>query len=402
MKVLERASLAPGLEPHPGYRLVGRLGKGGFGEVWEACKSDGTSVALKFVPGNNAMRASQETRSLQLVRNLRHPGLVTVNGVWCSMGYVVVAMELAEGTLQDLYDAYQSEYGTPVPAEHLWLLLEQAAETLDFLNGHRHMIGGQRLGIQHCDVKPSNLLLFGERVKVSDFGLAAPTTAPLKFHCPAGTLAYVAPEVFQGRLSDRTDQYALAVTYCMLRCGRLPFGETPDRFSLGYVRPAPDLSFLPQAERPVIARGLAPIPAERWSSCTELIAQLKKIGSQAPPTPLPRLPDHVTTDRRASLRFSCGLRTSARLLGETSKEVWETRIHNVSQNGVGLLCTSPFKRGTVLVVRMPEAATFHVQSLFARVVHASPRDDGGWLIGCTLARRLSEEQVQALARAQGA
>lgn len=405
MQTSGKAALAAGLEPYPGYHLVSRLGSGGFGEVWEAQKSDGTPVALKFLPGDNALRSSQETRSVQLVGNLRHPGLVSVHAMWCFAGYLVVSMDLAEGTLQDLYEAYQSEYGTPVAAEHLWLLLAQAAETLDFLNSHRHMIDGQRVGIQHCDVKPSNLLLFGDRVKISDFSLAAPTTAAMKYHHPGGTLAYVAPEVFQGRLSDRTDQYALAVTYCMLRSGRLPFDDTPNRFQRQYVRPTPDLSMLSPPERPVIARGLATVPSERWSSCSELVGQLRKIGSDAPPTPLPtsqrpQTPEMIECERRASVRFPCHLPTSTRLLGEQSRRTWEATIKNVSQKGIGLVADYPFRCGTVLVVRMTNGAAAELgESLFARVVHATARADGGWLIGCTLARRLSEAQVQLFAGA---
>src|SRR5438445_671717 len=83
-------------------------------------------------------------------------------------------------------------------------------------------IGAAQVAIQHCDVKPSNFLLFGDTVKLSDFGLASSISCQLQGHRRAGTLAYTAPEVFQGRLSDWTDQFSLGVTYCELRSGRLP------------------------------------------------------------------------------------------------------------------------------------------------------------------------------------
>src|SRR5262245_27828199 len=80
------------------------------------------------------------------------------------------------------------------------------ARALDFLNARQHLLDGQRVGIQHGNIKPTNLLLFGETVKISDFGLATPTGTPVKVHQRAGTWGYAAPEVLQGRLSDWTDQ----------------------------------------------------------------------------------------------------------------------------------------------------------------------------------------------------
>src|SRR5262249_33047731 len=155
-------------------------------------------------------------------------------------------MELADGSLLDLLDAYREIYGTPIHPQQVCLYLAQAAAATDFLNTRQHNLDGRRVGFQHCDIKPSNLLVFGEKVKVADFRLASPTSTSLRFQRRAGTLDYTAPEVFQSRLSDRTDQYALAVTYCLLRGGRLPFTDTPEQFDGMYIRPRPDLSMLPE------------------------------------------------------------------------------------------------------------------------------------------------------------
>src|SRR5262249_30030216 len=151
-----------------------------------------------------------------------------------------------------LMEAYQAEFGTFLSAHDVCYYLAQAANVLDFLNTRQHAVDGQHVSIQHCDVKPSNLLLFGDKVKLTDFGLCSVTASPSKLHRRAGTLDYAAPEVFQGRLSDWTDQYALAVAYYQLRTGQLPFPESPHSFSSGYVRPAPELTMLLEGERPII------------------------------------------------------------------------------------------------------------------------------------------------------
>jgi serine/threonine protein kinase len=269
--------LQAGLEPYPGYHLRQRLGRGGFAEVWEAEVGEGKSLALKFMPCDDGLAASKEIRSIQAVRQLCHPHLIQIKNVWCYPGYVVIAMELADGSLLDLLEAYRLEFGTNIVPEQVCTLLGQAAQALDFLNTRQHNLNGQVVAIQHCDVKPSNLLLFGETVKVADFGLSAQTTSQLKAHRKAGTLDFTAPEVFQGRLSDRTDQYALAVSYCLLRAGKMPFADTPANFQADYVRPPPNLSMLPRDEQPIIARALSPVPQDRWPSCTEMIAQLSNV-----------------------------------------------------------------------------------------------------------------------------
>jgi serine/threonine-protein kinase len=262
--------LHPGMEPFPGCRLADRLGSGGFGEVWQCEARDGTPIALKFLPCDNAHDAVTELRSIQAFLELQHPNLVQIFRVWCHLGYIVIAMELAEGSLADLFELYRTEHGTPLPSRQLASYMRQAADALDFLNTRQHLIGGQRVAIQHCDVKPNNFLLFGETLKLADYGLASAISCQLKPHRRAGTIAYTAPEVHQGRLSNWTDQFSLAVMYCELRTMRLPSVMTPDRFDAGYVM-QPDLSFLPAGERSIVARALALIPQDRWPSCRHFV-----------------------------------------------------------------------------------------------------------------------------------
>ena len=270
-------SLHVGLKPYPGYCLARPIGSGGFGEVWEAQAPDGKSTALKFLPCDDNQTAVREIRSLQEIRQLRHPNLIRIERIWCFQGYLVVAMELADGNLLELLEISQEQYRRPLGQEHTIALLSQPAAALDFLNVRQHQINGRRVSVQHCDVKPSNLLVFGDIVKLADFGLSSSLGCQRETHSRAGTLDYCAPEVFQGQLSDHTDQYALAVTYCLLRGGHFPFSDTPKSFKTRYIRPAPDLTMLSEPERPIIGQALHPDPLARWSSCGELMARLARL-----------------------------------------------------------------------------------------------------------------------------
>jgi len=275
----EAEQLLVGMETYPGCKLRQPLGKGGFAEVWEGREASGRLLALKFIPSRDDMSTAREIKAIQAVRKLHHPGLIHIDNVFMNPGYIVVAMEVAEGGLSDLLEAYREEFQTPIAPELVCFYLAQVADALDFLHERTHMMDNQKVGIQHCDIKPSNMLLFGETVKLADFGLSSPMIAKRMPHRRAGTLDYAAPEVFRGELTDGTDQYALAVTYCLLRGGQVPFPNTPAKFDSTYVRPDPTLTMVSDAERPIVARALSPAPPNRWPTCSELIASLAKAVS---------------------------------------------------------------------------------------------------------------------------
>lgn len=274
--------LRSGAEPYPGFRLDRFLGRGAWGEVWRAVRSDGKEFALKFLPSDSQFAAVQEIRALQSIRQVKHPNLIQIDQVWCCSGYLVIAMELAEGSLLDLLDVYQQEFHSTIYHEHACFFLMQVAQVLDFLNTRQHTINGQCMALRHCDVKPSNILLKGRSVKLADFSLVAQATSSMWYHRRIGTLHYAAPEIFHGCLSDRTDQYALAVTYCHIRGGRLPFEDTPDNFARDYLRPVPDLSMLTVEEMPIVRRALSPTPQDRWPSCVDMMRRLTNCQAAVP------------------------------------------------------------------------------------------------------------------------
>lgn len=269
-------ALGGGAEPSPGYRLNRLRGRGGFAEVWETQAPNGPPVALKFMLSSNAGSTAREIRAIQFFQSLDHPYLVRTFGVWSVPGYIVIAMELGEATLLDLMLLYHNDLGQVIDPRTLCLHLWQVGEALDFLNTRRHTRDGRKVGFQHGDVKPNNVLLFGDVAKLTDHGLATPTYGPMT-PCPrAGTKEYAAPEVFQGYLTDTSDQFSLAVTYYVLRTGTFPFPAPPAQLSKTYHRPPPDLSLLPPAEQSALLKALSPTPQDRYPSCGHLTKALLK------------------------------------------------------------------------------------------------------------------------------
>ena len=110
---MSRIRLEAGSQPFPGLKLVQALGRGGFGEVWEAVDPRGTRIAVKFMDGKASGASVGETRIIQAVQKLRHPNLIKIDHVWSIPGYIIIAMELADGSLLDLLDIYQHEYKRP-------------------------------------------------------------------------------------------------------------------------------------------------------------------------------------------------------------------------------------------------------------------------------------------------
>jgi serine/threonine protein kinase len=267
--------LDTGLEPIAGYTLIRLLGRGGFGEVWEAIAPGGVRVALKFIRLESEA-AGVEQRALEVICNIRHPHLLDVQFATQVADCLVMAMPLCDETLMDRLRARPKG----LPRDELLGYMEELARAVDFLNEPRHQLGdGGRVGVQHRDIKPGNVFVVGDSVRLADFGLAKILEATSATHTGRMTVAYTAPEVPAGRVSQWSDQYSLAVTYVQLRTGRLPFvGDSPVQILYGHLHNPPDLSALPEAERSVVMRALAKQPAERWPSCRAFVRALVESG----------------------------------------------------------------------------------------------------------------------------
>lgn len=308
--------LRKGDEPIPGYRLEQFLGRGQFGEVWRTTAPGGTSAALKFI-NLTGMHGIKEFRGIQRVKEIRHAHLMPITALWMldaegailsdrvvesynpdgqlardTLGvtagetlsgvqrpeWLVVAMLLGHKNLLDRLAEHQAANRPGIPVEELLRYMEEAAKGIDFLNSRQHDLGEGRVSIQHCDIKPANIMLIGDSVLVCDFGLArvlADTAATATGM--VGSPAYMAPECVNRRPSHASDQYSLAITYVELRTGRLPFAEESYLAILEAHRHGVlDLSGLPPAERDVIRKATALRPEDRYPSSVAMVQALKR------------------------------------------------------------------------------------------------------------------------------
>ncbi len=264
----------PDTEPLPGYRLLEPIGTGGFGEVWKCVAPGGIHKAIKFVYGNlNALdgddaRAVQELKALERVKQVRHPFVLSIEQIQDVGGELVIVMELADKNLHECLVEYQQAGRPGIPRDILLGFLDDAAIGLD------HLI--EKHNLQHLDVKPRNLFTVADRVKVADFGLVKQLERSSASGLMGGvTPLYAAPETFQNKISKHSDQYSLAIVYIELLTGKRPFpGKNIRQLALQHMTEPPDLSMLPEADREIVARGLAKNPDERWPSCTAFVRAL--------------------------------------------------------------------------------------------------------------------------------
>jgi len=261
------------------YRLIELLGRGGFGEVWKCEAPGGILKAIKFVKGNihvtqgEGVQAAQEYKALKRVVSIRHPFILSMDRIEEIASELLIVMELADRTLFDLFDAYRQAGYAGIPRDELLGYMTEAAEALDLMNSEH--------GLQHLDIKPGNLFLVANHVKVADFGLVSDLGT---LHANAGdsggelgnmTPLYVSPEVLSGKLSPFSDQYSLAIVYQELLTGTLPFnGKSPRQLAMQHMMADPNLEAVPSKDSPIVAKALCKEPDKRFPSCMAFVHAL--------------------------------------------------------------------------------------------------------------------------------
>ncbi len=258
------------------YRVLGRIGAGGMGEVYRAQDTRlGRDVALKVL---SADLQSPDTRERLLhearaAATLNHPNVGSIYDVLESDGRLCLVMEFVEGETLNARLARGR-----LRCEELLPIVRQLLDGL--AHAHEH-------GIVHRDLKPANLVLTPDgRLKILDFGIArirAARTRPA--HRDAmrespeivGSPGYAAPEHLRGdAIGPRADLYSVGVVMFQCLAGQLPF-NAPDLIT-SLVAPLtdkpPDFSKLcPAATDDVIAimqRALRSDPAERFESAEDM------------------------------------------------------------------------------------------------------------------------------------
>jgi serine/threonine protein kinase len=271
---------APGTDGPEGYRLLELLGRGAFGEVWRAEAPGGVEVAVKIVSlALKPAEAKRELAALHAMLELRHPFLLPLHAIFSQGERIFIAMELADDSLRARLRSSHKGGQTGIPGAELLGYMREAAEALDFLHANERL---------HRDIKPDNILLLAGHAKVADFGLARifEQWQTVQTQSVVGTPAYMAPETWEGTVGPRSDQYSLAVSFVELRCGRRPFeARSLPQLARLHADSAPDLSGIPEAERPSVARGLAKRSTDRYPTCRAFVAALARAmqdGAAAP------------------------------------------------------------------------------------------------------------------------
>jgi serine/threonine protein kinase len=259
-----------GMEIGGGYRLLQRIGAGGFGEVWRAEAPGGIKVAVKIIfrPINHD-EAKRELEALHVVRDLRHVFLLPVLGLWQLEDRLLIVLELADCSLLDLQHQCKRDGLSGVPVPQVLGYFRDVAEALDYLHRHR---------VLHRDVKPTNLLIFGNHAKLADSGLARvyEHTQRSTMASGAGTPVYMAPEVWRGKANQHSDQYALAVSYAEIRLDRRLFASRDMAgIMFEHLEGKLNLDGMPPAEQQVVLKALAKDPRQRFPTCLAFVQALE-------------------------------------------------------------------------------------------------------------------------------
>lgn len=293
------------------YTIMGVLGKGGMGEVYEARDNEiGRTVALKIIKSeyaNDRAYRLRFERESHAAATLQEPHVIPIHGFGEIDGSLFIDMRLVRGN--DLHSLLEK---APLDPSRAVAITSQIAAALDAAHAE---------GLIHRDVKPQNVIVTpADFAYLVDFGIAEVVgeTRLTAVGAKIGSWAYMAPERFSDQeITAAVDVYALTCVLYESLTGRLPFpADSQEAVVAAHLtspppRPSVSNPKVPPALDDVIARGMAKEPDDRYGSAGALgraaaralrasgIAQADPIDypptqpASWPPMPLPQLaPQH--------------------------------------------------------------------------------------------------------------
>jgi serine/threonine-protein kinase len=263
------------------YQVLDSVGYGAMGAVYKAFDPlIKRTLAIKTIR-LDIPRQSPQYRSFidrfyheaRISGTLSHPNIVTLFDIGEEGGLPYLAMEFVEGeTISSIV-----ERGERFPPEKVIALVSQIASAVDYAHSK---------GVIHRDIKPSNLILYeGERVKVTDFGIAKLVDAEMtQSGTLLGTPSYMSPEQAMGdRLDGRSDIFSLGVCAFEMLSGEQPFpgtNVTSILYKLVHVDPIEPANLemnglVPQKWHEVFSRVLAKKPDDRYQTANDFVQDLE-------------------------------------------------------------------------------------------------------------------------------
>ena len=301
------------------FVLLKKLKSGGMGDVYRAWESElEREVVLKFVSPDLAaqpQRAAQLLNEAKRAASLNHPHVVTVYHSGQEDRDVFIVFELVTG--EDAAEILQRTR-QPLAVDRAVRLILQVGSALQRAHD---------LGIVHRDVKPSNILIGPNDVAtLADFGLA--TGERESKGSGVGTPGYMALELCEadGHATPASDQYSLAMTLAHLVTGLKP--DHPDNL---------DTARIPGNIRPIVMRGLARRPADRFDSvaefCDALDAALKPTAPTAESRHRPHAPSSSWLPVLLALCAVCVVVVIALQIQGAFRDQWKANNDAHTQTG---------------------------------------------------------------------